>query len=98
MVVESINKDHVNSKCVGIVPSFSNRRRYMKNVKLPANLKATGSITQNTLDKNHVLLFAIPTEHLRSTLTSMKPQMKSDHLIILANKVRGPSSSLSHHC
>lgn len=60
----------------------------MKNVNLPTNLRATSSLTQDTLDKNHVLLFAIPTEHLRSTMTNMKPLMKSDHLIILANKVR----------
>lgn len=59
----------------------------MKNVKLPANLKATGSLTKEVYDANHVLLFAIPTEHLRATLTSMKPLMKPDHLIILANKV-----------
>lgn len=60
----------------------------MKNVKLPTNLRATSSLTQDTLDKNHVLLFAIPTEHLRATMTNMKPLMKSDHLIILANKAR----------
>lgn len=85
--MESINKEHVNSKYVSAL-SEPDARRYMKNVKLPNNLKATSSLTKETYHANHVLLFAIPTEHLRSTLTSMKPLMKSDHLIILANKVR----------
>lgn len=33
-----------------------------------------------------VLLFAIPTEHLRSVLQTMKPFISQDHLLIFANK------------
>ncbi|KAJ3081733.1 hypothetical protein HK102_002170, partial [Quaeritorhiza haematococci] len=72
-LADSINNEHKNSK-------------YMKDVTLSTNLKATTEISGEMLGSTTVVLFAIPTQHMRSILERTKPFLTPNHLLIFCNK------------
>ncbi|KAI9338468.1 6-phosphogluconate dehydrogenase [Obelidium mucronatum] len=73
-VVDGINKEHRNVK-------------YMKDVLLPESLKATSKLDDGVaIRAADVILFSIPTQHLRDILAVSKPFIRKDHLTIFVNK------------
>ncbi|KAJ3394985.1 hypothetical protein HDU84_004443 [Entophlyctis sp. JEL0112] len=72
-VVDGINSLHQNIK-------------YMKDVPLTETLKATNSLDEHTLSSVTVILFSIPTQHLRDILEKTKPFVTRNHLTIFVNK------------
>ncbi|KAJ3074655.1 hypothetical protein HDU98_010651 [Podochytrium sp. JEL0797] len=73
-VVDSINNDHCNNK-------------YMKDVLLTESLKATTQLEDGVaIAAASVIIFSIPTQHLRDILAKTKPFITKDHLTIFVNK------------
>ncbi|KAG2381989.1 hypothetical protein C9374_005781 [Naegleria lovaniensis] len=78
-VVDCINHDKVNPK-------------YLSQIKLPDNMIATREINSEILKQHTVLLFSIPTQHMRSVLKQFKELLLEafsssfKHLCIFANK------------
>lgn len=75
-VVQSINEKHINPK-------------YLSEISLPENMRATSSISKEILDAHSVLLFCIPTQHMRSVLEKNRDAILNSerrHLCIFANK------------
>lgn len=73
-VVESINKNRRNPK-------------YLRDIELPENLKGVGpELTEDIFRNATVVLFSIPTQHLRGVLKKIKHMINENHLLILANK------------
>ncbi|KAJ3414422.1 hypothetical protein HDV05_006603 [Chytridiales sp. JEL 0842] len=72
-VVRSINEEHKNSK-------------YMPTISLSPNLKATTDLNGETICSVNVIIFSIPTQHMRNTLERVKPYITSSHLLIFVNK------------
>ena len=73
LMVESINAHHINSK-------------YMPDVVLSANLKASSKLDAELIQSHTVILMSIPTQHMRSILQQIKPHLTLQHLIIFVNK------------
>ncbi|KAI8800631.1 6-phosphogluconate dehydrogenase [Cladochytrium replicatum] len=83
-VVESINNHHRNPK-------------YLSTVTLPENLTSTSQLTASLIAASSVILLAIPTQHMRSQLESIKPHLHPYHLLIVLNKgIENPSLFLPH--
>lgn len=80
-VVDSINNDHRNSK-------------YMPDVPLSNNLKATSVLDASCISRANVVIFSIPTQHMRSILSQVAPHMSLNHLTIFVNKGIETSSGL----
>ncbi|KAI8849688.1 6-phosphogluconate dehydrogenase [Chytridium lagenaria] len=72
-VVESINAHHKNSK-------------YMSNMVLSENLKATTQLDESTINNATVIIFSIPTQHMRGILERVKSFITPSHLTIFLNK------------
>ncbi|KAJ3211990.1 hypothetical protein HDU67_004135 [Dinochytrium kinnereticum] len=72
-VVESINSHHKNSK-------------YMSSMELSENLKATTLLDEATISNATVIIFSIPTQHMRGILERVKPFITPSHLTIFLNK------------
>jgi glycerol-3-phosphate dehydrogenase (NAD(P)+) len=72
-VVHSINDLNMNIK-------------YMPNVDLSKNLKATLTLNNQLFITHSVILVAIPTQHMRSILETVKGNLSNDHLLIFVSK------------
>jgi len=72
-VVKSINEQHKNPI-------------YLKNYTLPEKIRATTELNEKLLNSTNVILFAIPTQHMRTVLKKMSNLITKDHLLIFANK------------
>ncbi|KAI9193108.1 6-phosphogluconate dehydrogenase [Polychytrium aggregatum] len=72
-VVDSINLEHENKK-------------YMAGVKLSSKLKATTELTPELIKSATVIIMAIPTQHMRSVATTIRPYLTVNHLLLFANK------------
>ncbi|KAJ3083968.1 hypothetical protein HDU79_004094 [Rhizoclosmatium sp. JEL0117] len=73
-VVDGINNDHHNVK-------------YMKDVVLTDTLKATSQLEDGAaIQAATVIIFSIPTQHLRDILAKTKPFVTKSHLTIFVNK------------
>jgi glycerol-3-phosphate dehydrogenase len=73
-VANAINTTHKNPK-------------YLRDVVLPDNLTGVGpEFTQELFEQTTVLLFCIPTQHLRPILRNLKDKIQPKHLLIFANK------------
>ena len=81
-LVDDINTQHRNTK-------------YIPDVDLSKNLKATSRLDDPELFKEHsVILVAIPTQHMRSILKHIAGHVSSDHLLIFVSKGIEISSGL----
>ncbi|KAJ3328797.1 hypothetical protein HDU76_009270 [Blyttiomyces sp. JEL0837] len=72
-VVDSINQTHRNSK-------------YMKDIDLSPNLKATSVLDDETIASANVIIFSIPTQHMRDILLQVEPHIRKSHLTLFVNK------------
>ncbi|KAI8925751.1 6-phosphogluconate dehydrogenase [Entophlyctis helioformis] len=72
-LVDGINHDHKNHK-------------YMPNVELSPTLKATTSLSAETLEAATVILMSIPTQHMRSILQQIRGNLSLRHLVVFVNK------------
>ncbi|KAL9647788.1 hypothetical protein ABK040_015275 [Willaertia magna] len=73
-VVNNINENHCNPK-------------YLKQLDLPANIKATNILNKELFQMHDALLFCIPTQFLRNLLQEkIREYVSLNHLLIFANK------------
>ncbi|KAJ3361609.1 hypothetical protein HDU91_003845 [Kappamyces sp. JEL0680] len=72
-IVHSINSD--NKNC-----------RYLSEVTLSKNLKATQVLDAELFATHSVVLMSVPTQFMRSILQTIKPFLELRHLIIFVNK------------
>ncbi|KAJ3126585.1 hypothetical protein HK100_010179 [Physocladia obscura] len=72
-VVESINSHHLNPK-------------YLKDIPLTPELRATTVLDASSVASVSVVIFSIPTQHLRDILEKTKPFITQNHLTIFVNK------------
>lgn len=71
-VVESINRDHVNS-------------HYLKDAEVPAGVRATANIAES-LEQSQLVILAAPSHATRALLTSMLPTLRDDMILVSATK------------
>jgi glycerol-3-phosphate dehydrogenase len=76
------------------INSCNRNSRYLKDVALSSNLKGVTELSEETFSQVHVVLMAIPTQHMRSKLQEIKPFLRLEHLIIFVNKGIEISSGL----
>ncbi|KAI8619350.1 6-phosphogluconate dehydrogenase [Chytriomyces sp. MP71] len=72
-VVDGINNDHRNIK-------------YMSDVLLTESLRATSQLDETVIASVSVIIFSIPTQHMRSILSQVQPHITANHLAIFVNK------------
>lgn len=70
-VVDSINNAHEN-------------RLFLQGIKLSPALKATNDLS--AIATRDILLLVTPAQHLRSTLKTMKPDLKSGSILVICSK------------
>lgn len=73
MVARSINENHVNPK-------------YLSQISLPANLKAISSEQSADLNTFGMIVLAVPTQFLRTSLESIADTINEDAIIVCASK------------
>lgn len=71
-VVDSINRDHVNSD-------------YLKEAEIPASVQATKDIV-GSIDGAELVILAAPSHATRGLLTTMSPALRSEMIIVSATK------------
>ncbi|KAJ3238773.1 hypothetical protein HDU78_003336 [Chytriomyces hyalinus] len=72
-VVDGINDMHCNIK-------------YMSEVTLTESLRATSQLDEAVISNATVIIFSIPTQHMRDILHKVKPFLTVKHLTIFVNK------------
>ncbi|KAJ3115630.1 hypothetical protein HDU96_000323 [Phlyctochytrium bullatum] len=84
-VVESINTQHKNSKYMSSVDCWPPSLDILQ-MELSSNLKATTQLDEELISKATVIIFSIPTQHMRGVLERVKPFLTTKHLTIFLNK------------
>lgn len=73
----------------GTALSINDSRRnpkYLSDVELSANLKATSELSRDIVQAHGTLLFSIPTQNMRQFLNSIKEWIKPEQLLLFVNK------------
>jgi glycerol-3-phosphate dehydrogenase (NAD(P)+) len=71
-VVDSINRDHVNSD-------------YLRDAEIPVSVRATKDIA-GSIDGAELIILAAPSHATRELLTTMNPRLRSEMIIVSATK------------
>ena len=71
-VVESINRNHVNSA-------------YLKDARIPDGVRASGNLAE-VIDRSRLIILAAPSHATRDLLTRVRPKLNSDMIMVSATK------------